>query len=101
MTVRNKIAGSGVALLAGAIAIPIGVALAAEQVDNAPVPSPDYLGTGPAEIRASLQARGCELREIEREDGYFEVEARRNGTEWEVYVDAETGTIIRREPEDD
>jgi uncharacterized membrane protein YkoI len=59
------------------------------------------LGTSMAAIEQGLESRGYDVTEIDREGGRYEVEARREGVVWEVYVDRESGEILRGERERD
>ena len=55
----------------------------------------DQLGTEIGAISAALSGRGYEVRKTEREDGKVEVYAVREGRRFEIYVDVETGAVIR------
>lgn len=52
------------------------------------------------EIKASLIEKGYDVREIEREDGLFEVEVTKDGKRYELYVDPENGKILRSKLDD-
>jgi len=55
----------------------------------------DGAGLGEQEIRARLEAQGYKVREIEREHGRFEVEARdQAGKKVELQVSAADGSLI-------
>ena len=55
----------------------------------------DQLGTEIGAISTALSGRGYEVRKTEREDGKVEVYAVREGRRFEIYVDVETGAVIR------
>lgn len=63
----------------------------------------DKLGTSEAEIRATLEAQGYELEEIEFEDGEIEVEFTKGGVETELVLNQSDGVVkaIEMEVEDD
>jgi len=98
-------------LHAGALGASLGIAGAAAQTGQAAQPAPgsggpaivrpavgDRLGTSAAEIAATLEAQGHAVREIEREDGRFEVElGRAGGRGHEIYVDATSGLVTKIE----
>ena len=60
----------------------------------------DWLGIG--ELTAKLEAQGYTVREVERDDGRYEVELTdANGVRYEAKVDRSTGDILHRERDDD
>ena len=60
----------------------------------------DTLGTGDDAIRAQLEQQGYAVEEIEREDGEIEVDVRKDGREFEIVVNAETGAVEEIEEDD-
>jgi hypothetical protein len=60
----------------------------------------DRVGTTDAEIRASLTAQGYEVRKIERDDGVMEAYALRDGKRYEIYVDPNSGEVLRVKEDD-
>jgi hypothetical protein len=75
-------------LAAAILAVPV---LAVEPQANA------VLGTSPTEIARSLAESGYEMTKYEHEGGRIEVYALKQGRKTEVYVDAETGRVMRIE----
>ncbi|WP_170360740.1 PepSY domain-containing protein [Ruegeria arenilitoris] len=63
----------------------------------------DKLGTSEAEIRATLEAQGYQIEEIEFEDGEIEVELSKDGVETELVLTETNGevTAIEIEKDDD
>ncbi|WP_170549908.1 MULTISPECIES: PepSY domain-containing protein [Ruegeria] len=63
----------------------------------------DKLGTSEAEIRATLEAQGYQIEEIEFEDGEIEVELSKDGVETELVLTETDGevTAIEIEKDDD
>ena len=59
-----------------------------------------YAGKTGDEITKSLEDQGYEVRKIETEDGYLEAYALLNGARFEIYVDPETGKIVKIEQDD-
>ena len=55
------------------------------------------LGTTMQEVQASLTAMGYEVRKAEMEDGKIEVYFVRDGQMGEVYVNPQTGTVMKLE----
>jgi len=54
-----------------------------------------------SQISAKLEAMGYDIREIEIEDGVYEVEAvDKNGMRVEAYVHPATGEILKQEKDD-
>ncbi len=53
-----------------------------------------------SEIIANLEKRGYLPAEIEYEDGFWEVEAYRSGTEFKFLINAQSGRIVSREADD-
>ena len=58
------------------------------------------LGVEDAAVTQALTEKGFEVRKIEREDGEFEVYALRDGTRYEIYIDPETGEILKVKEDD-
>jgi hypothetical protein len=56
-------------------------------------------GPGDAAIRRSLQDRGYEIVEYERERGRVEVEARQDGRLWDLSIDPRSGEVLSEEEE--
>lgn len=55
-----------------------------------------------SQIESRLSGRGYQIREIERDDGRYEVKARDpQGRCVELYLDRSSGEILRTESEDD
>jgi hypothetical protein len=84
----------GATALAAGAAATAGVALASANGGGKAVDA------SPAVI-AAIEAEGYAITATEREDGLLEVDATRDGASYELYVDAETGKILRAEVEDD
>ncbi|CUK07368.1 hypothetical protein RUE5091_02931 [Ruegeria denitrificans] len=63
----------------------------------------DKLGTTEADIRATLEAQGYQIEEIEFEDGEIEVELVKDGVETELVLSETDGevTAIEIEKDDD
>lgn len=55
------------------------------------------LGTTMEEVQASLTAMGYEIRKAEMEDGKIEVYFVRDGHMGEVYVNPQTGAVMKLE----
>ena len=74
-------------------------ALASERVGGKPagvITSGDWLSF--EEIAARLTAKGYRIKEIELDDGLYEVEVRsERGGKSELYVDPRSGNILRRD----
>ena len=94
MKTSPKFAATGIATAA------FGAALVFGSVVASAVDTNDVLGTEEAAIVAALQQDGYEVLEVEAEDGYLEAEVLRDGKEFEIYVDAETGKVVKIEEED-
>jgi len=60
----------------------------------------ERIGTTMAEIERTLVDKGYRVREIEREDGRFEVYIIDNGKRYELKIDATSGEVVRIERED-
>lgn len=60
----------------------------------------DHLGTSKAEIRKSLEAKGYDVKEFDRERGLIEVEAKIGGVLYEILVDPKTGKVEKWEEDD-
>lgn len=89
------------ALATGAIPLTLAAALAAMPAGaTSGLSVGDDLGKTEAEIRATLEAAGHTVDEIETEDGYIEVEYAMNGAAFEAEVDPDTGLIVEIEADD-
>ena len=60
----------------------------------------DTLGTEDDAIRAQLEQQGYAVEEIEREDGEIEVDVRKDGQEFEIVINAQTGAVEEIEEDD-
>ncbi|MFX4222725.1 MAG: PepSY domain-containing protein [Thalassobaculum sp.] len=58
------------------------------------------LGTTPDQINAALADAGYTVRKHEREHGYIEVKASREGRRYEIKIDGQTGAITAIELDD-
>lgn len=96
-TSRNRALVGGAAL-AATVAIALSSPLASTTVPSEL--NGLTLGKTTAEITANLTERSYQVREIEREDGMLEVEAVKDGKEYEIYVDPVTGLVVKSELED-
>lgn len=76
-----------------AVALPLGVALAAVQEG-------DHAGKNANEIADFLSKQGYVVEEIEVEDGKLEANVVLDGKEYEIYIDPETGNIVKIEEDD-
>jgi hypothetical protein len=76
-----------------AVALPLGVALAAMQEG-------DHAGKNANEIADFLSKQGYVVEEIEVEDGKLEANVVLDGKEYEIYIDPETGNIVKIEEDD-
>lgn len=85
--------GLATAASAAAVALAAGLAMAA-------VAPGDYAGRTKAEIAKSLEQQGYRVRKIETEDGYLEAYALLDGARFEIYVDPETGKVVKVEEDD-
>ncbi len=74
--------------LGAALALPAHLAFAA-------VAQGDFAGKSKTEISSHLQQQGYSVREIETEDSLFEAYAELDGRTYEIYVDAETGKVLK------
>jgi len=76
------------------------LAVAAGHGVRADTPGPDWIP--PDEIIAKLKSLDyTDIGEIEADDGYWSVEARKGDATYEISVDPHTGVITKIEPEDD
>jgi len=88
------IAGVGVLALAAVAAGPILAQSGATAPTTRVEAAPEWISVG--ELAARLEAQGYRVREIEREDGAYEVEVvDANGFRMEARVDPTTGEILR------
>ena len=78
---------------AAALALFAGTAIAA-------VVNGDYVGKSTAEIAQSLEQQGYEVRKVETEDGYLEAYAVLDRKRFEIYVDPQSGNVVKIEQED-
>jgi len=81
--------------LAAIVALSLAGAPAAFALDRG-----DTLGTDAAGITAALQDQGYEVRKVEKDDGYWEVYALKDGNRYEIYVDPKTGAVRKVEQDD-
>ncbi|ODA67144.1 hypothetical protein A7A08_01890 [Methyloligella halotolerans] len=66
----------------------------ADPVNRLNVPADKWMS--PAELKSSLKDQGYDVREIETDDGAYEVEMTdKDGTRIEAYVHPETGEILK------
>lgn len=86
------------AAFAGVAIVFAGPALAADQTDEIPRTEeplvPDARGSA-EKIRAILIAKGYTLTRVELEGGLIKDEATKDGKDWEVMIDTQTGDIVR------
>ena len=86
------------AAFAGVAIVFAGPSPAADQTDETPGTEeplvPDARGS-PEKIRAILIAKGYTLTRVELEGGLIEDEATKDGKDWEVMTDTQTGDIVR------
>ena len=61
----------------------------------------DKLGTSESDIRATLEAQGYQIEEIEFEDGEIEVELIKDGVETELVLSETDGVVTAIELEED
>lgn len=80
--------------LAGVLSLTAGLALAVDVTEGS------YAGKDGAEITESLQAQGYKVRKIEKEDGYLEAYALLDGHRYEIYVDPQSGKVVKIEQDD-
>ncbi|MDP6952112.1 MAG: PepSY domain-containing protein [Alphaproteobacteria bacterium] len=66
----------------------------------ATVMSGDYVGKTKAEIAANLEQHGYEVRKVEDEDGELEAYAILDRQRFEIYVDPQTGNVVKIERDD-
>ncbi|MEH6629671.1 MAG: PepSY domain-containing protein [Halopseudomonas aestusnigri] len=59
-----------------------------------------YVGKSEIEITTLLQDQGYEVRDIEVEDDLLEAYAMKDGMRFEIYVDPNTGNIVKVEEDD-
>ncbi|MCZ4281412.1 PepSY domain-containing protein [Kiloniella laminariae] len=59
-----------------------------------------YAGKSEAEITQQLESMGYEIRSIENEDDYLEAYALKDGVRYEVYIDPQTGKVIKIKEDD-
>ena len=53
-----------------------------------------------ARVTDAVTAQGYEVRKLEREDGLIEVYALKEGKRYELYVDGDTGEIVKSKVDD-
>lgn len=53
-----------------------------------------------SQIRAKLQDEGWEEVEVERDGGSFQALAERDGTEYRLYIDSISGTVLDQQERD-
>ncbi len=54
-----------------------------------------YIGKTTQEISNALKEKGYEVRKVETEDGYLEAYALKDGERFEIYVNPETGALVK------
>ena len=77
-----------VAALGALLAFPANIAMAA-------VAQGDFAGKGETEITAQLQQQGYTVRKVKSDNGVFEAYAELDGKIYEIYVDPETGKVLK------
>ncbi|MCR9072899.1 MAG: PepSY domain-containing protein [Alphaproteobacteria bacterium] len=89
------------ALAAPALAtLALAAILLATPVSAADLTLGTVLGTTAEEITTALAADGYTVRKYEREHGYIEVKADRDGRRYEIKVDSNTGAVTAIELDD-
>jgi len=73
---------------AAALALLAGTATAA-------VVNGDYVGKSRTEIAQNLEQQGYEVRKVETEDGNLEAYAVLDRKRFEIYVDPQTGNVVK------
>jgi len=81
------------ATLAAALALPAGLSMAAAAKGS-------YAGKTKAEITKTLEQQGYKVRKVETEDGELEAYALLDGARYEIYVDPESGKIVKIKQDD-
>lgn len=81
------------ATLAAALALPAGLAVAAAAKGS-------YAGKTKAEITKTLEQQGYKVRKVETEDGELEAYALLDGERYEIYVDPESGKLVKIKQDD-
>jgi hypothetical protein len=74
--------------LAAALALSAAVAIAAASKGS-------YAGKSKDEITNSLEQQGYKVRKVESEEGNLEAYAILEGKRYEIYVDPQTGNIVK------
>jgi len=93
MKSRNQELSIFAGLLAGFVAI-AGPAFADDDDYCGNIPRSEWKSI--SEVASAVEAKGYQVREIEADDGCFEVEARReNGERVELYINPRTLDIVR------
>ncbi len=93
---RTLLIASGFAL---AMAVSAPILASNDDRSGVDVPRDQWLSV--SQIAAKLEAMGYQIREIETEDGVYEVEAvDKNGQRVEAYVHPATGEILKQEEDD-
>lgn len=64
---------------------------------TAAVVNGDYVGKSKAEIAQSLEQQGYEVRKVETEDGNLEAYAVLDRKRFEIYVDPQSGNVVKIE----
>jgi len=70
------------------LALPADLAMAA-------VAQGDFAGKNVSEITAQLQQQGYTVLEVETEDSLFEAFAELDGKTFEIYVDSDSGKVLK------
>ena len=55
----------------------------------------DYVGKNKMEVAANLKQQGYDVRKIEHEDGRLEAYALSDRNRFEIYVDPQSGNVVR------
>ena len=55
----------------------------------------DYVGKNKSEVATNLQQQGYDVRKIEHEDGRLEAYALTDRNRFEIYIDPQSGNVVR------
>lgn len=87
-------------LVAVALATAAGFALASEDSPRVEVPKEQWMSV--AELAEKLTSEGYDIREIEVEDGAYEVSAiDKDNKRFKAYLHPATGEVLKRKSDDD
>ncbi|MBK0400039.1 PepSY domain-containing protein [Limibaculum sp. M0105] len=78
-----------------ALALVLGMPTAALASSDEKIPDAER-----ARVTDAVAAQGYEVRKLEREDGLIEVYALKEGKRYELYVDGDTGEIVKSKVDD-